>query len=109
MVLAAGDTPVRTLAAGGLGKVLIAPARLDANTIKDESAERTASELLGQGRLLPALVLRGLRSITGGVRIRFWRFAMASATTSIRRASSSHTPVAGLDRVRTHFEDDEAA
>jgi hypothetical protein len=113
VVSAASDKPVRTLTGGGLGEVLaatVATARLDRITVEDESDEWAASELLGAGETAARLgVARAsLDNWRRAHKILAFRKGVRNYVYPARQFER-HAPVAGLDRVRAHFEDDEAA
>lgn len=109
-----GDAPpARNLAGGGLGKVISATrgkARIDAISVEDDTEDWTATELLGSGDMAARL---------GVARTSLDNWRRAHKVLALRkgvrnfvypvRQFERRAPLEGLDRVRAHFDDDEAA
>lgn len=103
----------RKLAGGGLGKLLSnaeGTARLDAITVEDESDQWAETELLGAGEMAERLgVARtSLDNWRRAHKILAFRKGVRNYIYPVRQFERL-APIEGLDRVRAHFSDDEAA
>lgn len=110
---ASDSLPPRALHGGGLGRLLSAEdgrASLDAAAVDDESTDWAASELLGAGETAErvGVARTSLDNWRRVHKVLAFRKGVRNYVYPVRQFDRQR-PVDGLDRVRVHFPDDEAA